>query len=94
MRREKGAITEALFSPAEYDVICIQEPPTDYFNPYKLRYWLIRGSKELKTAIYLHKKHKKNTWEYLTPSSFYTRLRLQHVYIYYFYSPISKGSSH
>ena len=61
MRREKGAIIEALFSPAEYDIIYVQEPLTDLFNPYTIRYRLIRGLKELKTAIYLHKKHKKNT---------------------------------
>ena len=59
MRREKGTIIEALFSLAEYDIIYVQELLTDLFNPYTIRYRLIRGLKESKTAIYLHKNIKK-----------------------------------
>jgi len=57
VRREKGAISEALLHPAEYDVVCIQEPPSDFFNPYKQRYQLLQQQRDSKTAIYLHKRH-------------------------------------
>jgi len=56
-QRQKGLIFEALYSSEEYDIICIQEPPSDPYNPLKQHYWLIRGSKEGKTAIYINKKH-------------------------------------